>query len=149
MRRSPAGLAAWARARPRLARPLRVAVAVAYAALTFWTAFNIPIARQLSSPLTYAFVHATGSAITDSISVYLTPFNIGLPLALWSAALVLPRVVAGRRLSRRALVVGTAVAAAGGVEVYDLVADPGERHPLGGDAAAADVAKGYRACLGL
>ena len=107
-----AALAAWARARPRLARPLRVAVAVAYAALTFWTAFNIPIARQLSSPLTYAFVHATGSAITDSISVYLTPFNIGLPLALWSAALVLPRVVAGRRLSRRALVAGTAVAAA-------------------------------------
>ena len=38
---------------------------------------------------------------------------------------------------------------AGGVEVYDLAADSGERHPLGGDAAAADVAKGYRECLGL
>jgi arylsulfatase A-like enzyme len=38
---------------------------------------------------------------------------------------------------------------AGGVEVYDLLADPGERHPLGGDAAAAGVAKHYRACLGL
>jgi lipoteichoic acid synthase len=104
--------AALARARPRLARPARIAVAAAYGALTFWTSFNVPIARQLSSPLTYAFVHATGSAITDSISVYLTPFNLGLPLALWSVALVLPRVFAGRRLSRRALVAVAALAAA-------------------------------------
>jgi hypothetical protein len=85
-----AGAAATARARPALARPARVGVALVYAALTFWTAVNVPVARQLSSPLTLAFLHATGGAIRDSISVYLTPVNLGLPLALWGVALALP-----------------------------------------------------------
>jgi phosphoglycerol transferase MdoB-like AlkP superfamily enzyme len=71
----------------------RAAVPVVYAALTFWTAFNVPVARQLSSPLTYAMVHATGGAIRDSIASYLTLANLGAPLALWAAALALPRLL--------------------------------------------------------
>jgi hypothetical protein len=108
-----ASAAALARARPRLARPARIVVAAVYGALTFWTAFNVPVARQLSSPLTYAFLHATGSAISDSISVYLTPFNLGLPLALWAGALALPRLLARHPSpSRRALVVAGVAGAA-------------------------------------
>src|SRR4029079_6799536 len=104
---------ALARARPGLSRAARLAVATVYVALTFWTAFNVPVARQLSSPLTYAFLHATGSAISDSISVYLTPFNLGLPLGLWAGALALPRLLARRPSpSRRALVVAGVAGAA-------------------------------------
>jgi lipoteichoic acid synthase len=99
-----AATAALARARPRLARPARIGLAAVYVTVTFWTAFNVPVARQLSSPLTYAFLHATGSAISDSISVYVTPFNLGLPLGLWAGALALPRLIGRRRPpSRRAL----------------------------------------------
>jgi hypothetical protein len=83
-----------------------------YGALTFWMAFNIPVARQLSSPMTYAFLHATGSALGDSIASYATPLNLGVPATLWLAGLALPRVWRGRwRPSRRALAVGGAVAA--------------------------------------
>jgi arylsulfatase A-like enzyme len=76
----------------RFAR-LRPVVPIVYAALAFWTAFNIPVARQLSSPLTFAFLHATGGAITDSIASYVTPLNLGVPLALCALAFALPRVV--------------------------------------------------------
>jgi hypothetical protein len=70
---------------------LRLAVPFVYAAVVFWTAFNIPVARQLSSPLTFAFVHATGGAISDSIASYVTPLNLGVPIALCVLASVLAR----------------------------------------------------------
>jgi len=82
-----------------------------YAALTFWMAFNIPVARQLSSPMTYAFLHATGSALGDSIASYATPANLGVPAALWLAGLALPRWLRGRAsFSPRALAAGAVVA---------------------------------------
>src|SRR6266478_4505118 len=67
---------------PGCARGARIAVAVVYVSLSLWTALNVPIARQLTSPLTYAFLHATGGAISDSIGGYVTVTNIGVPLAL-------------------------------------------------------------------
>jgi arylsulfatase A-like enzyme len=76
----------------RVAR-LRAVVPVVYAALAFWTAFNVPVARQLSSPLTFAFLHATGGAISDSIASYLTPANLGVPLAVCALAFALPRLL--------------------------------------------------------
>jgi lipoteichoic acid synthase len=84
---------------------------VAYAALTFWIALNIPVARQLSSPLTYAFLHAAGGALGDSIASYATPLNLGLPAALWLAGLVLPVRLRGWRPPRRGLVAALAMAA--------------------------------------
>src|SRR5688500_16611861 len=57
----------------------RWGLAAVHGALTFWIAFNVPVARQLSSPMTYAFLHATGSALGDSIASYATPLNLIVP----------------------------------------------------------------------
>ena len=104
-------MAALARRAPRAARFAGMATMSAYAALTFWIALNVPVARQLSSPMTYAFLHATGGALSDSIAQYVTPANIGVPVLLWAGAMLLPFAL-GRRLvpSRRqlAMVAGAA-----------------------------------------
>lgn len=85
---------------------------VLYAALTLWMAFNIPVARQLSTPMTYAFVHAVGGALGDSISTYATPVNIFVPTLVWIAALPLPHFVRGRVApTRRQSIVGGALGA--------------------------------------
>jgi phosphoglycerol transferase MdoB-like AlkP superfamily enzyme len=98
---------------PGAARAISTAVVIVYAALTFWTAFNVPVARELSSPLTFSLLHATGGAIRDSVARYATPLNLGLPIALWAGALALPRVAGEHlRLSRRALAAIGAAAAA-------------------------------------
>jgi hypothetical protein len=91
----------------------RWALVVVHAALTFWIAFNVPVARQLSSPLTYSFLHATGSALGDSIASYATAANLLVPATLWLAGLALPWLVRGRwQPSRRvAAVVGVAAVA--------------------------------------
>ncbi|WP_177325928.1 sulfatase [Nannocystis exedens] len=64
-----------------------------YALAGLYTAANVPIARQFGTPLTWAFVEATGGALWDSIAAHVTPGNaapVGLVL-LWVAAL--PRLV--------------------------------------------------------
>ncbi|HET6279882.1 MAG TPA: sulfatase [Polyangia bacterium] len=105
-------LAALARRAPRAARLAGLATVGAYAAQTFWIALNVPVARQLSSPMTYAFLHATGGALSDSIAQYVTPTNIGVPVLLWAGALLLPFAL-GRRLipSRRQLAMAAGAAA--------------------------------------
>jgi len=104
--------AAIARAWPAAARAAHTAVLFVYAALTFWSALNVPVARELSSPLTFSLLHATGGAIRDSVARYATPVNLGVPIALWVGALALPRVAGEHlRLSWRPLA-ALAVAAA-------------------------------------
>ena len=104
-------LAGVARGR-RTERLAAVAVGGLFAVLTIWVAANVPIARLLSTPLTYGFLHATGSALGDSIARYATVPNVGLPLALIAGGLafarwVRPRVTPGRKTA----VVVTAVTA--------------------------------------
>jgi lipoteichoic acid synthase len=105
--------AAIARVRPGAAHAAHAAVAAVYAALAFWTAFNIPVARELSTPLTFGLLHATGGAIRDSVAHYATPLNLGVPFALLAGALALPRVFRERiRPSWRVLgALGAATAA--------------------------------------
>ncbi len=92
-----AGLARGA-ARERFAS---AAVTGVFVLLSAWIAVNVPIARLLSTPLTYGFLHATGSALGDSIARYATLSNIGLPLVLLAGGLafarwVRPRLAPGR-----------------------------------------------------
>lgn len=54
-----------------------------YMALSFWIVLNIPVARFFSTPLTYSLLHATGSALQDSIAGYLSVTNVGLPILIW------------------------------------------------------------------
>ncbi len=87
---------------PRGERLAGGAVAAVFVVLTVWIAINVPIARLLSLPLTYGFLHATGSALGDSIARYATLPNLGLPLALIAGGLAFarwarPRVAPGRR----------------------------------------------------
>jgi arylsulfatase A-like enzyme len=91
-----AAVALAAAARRVAPRAAPAALTALYGALAFWAAFNVPVTRLLASPLTFAMLHATGGAISDSIARYLTPLNLGLPLALWLGALALPRALAGR-----------------------------------------------------
>lgn len=66
-----------------------------YAAATLYIAANVPIARQFGTPLTWAFVEATGGALWDSIAAYATALNVAavVVVAAWGGAL--PRLVAG------------------------------------------------------
>ncbi|MCY1063496.1 sulfatase-like hydrolase/transferase [Nannocystis sp. RBIL2] len=64
-----------------------------YALAGLYMAANVPIARQFGTPLTWAFVEATGGALWDSIAAYVTPGNaaaVGLVMGwVWA----LPRLV--------------------------------------------------------
>jgi lipoteichoic acid synthase len=113
------------RAHPRLGTAMSGCGALLYIALLVWTAGNVPVARALSSPLTSAMLYATGTAITDSIGTYVTPLNLGIPLALIVAGAVLPSLSSRRaeRIGgggekrarwygrRRAAAIGAAIAA--------------------------------------
>jgi hypothetical protein len=89
----------------------------AYAALVIYAAVNVPITAVLATPLTRALARASGGALADSITYYVTLANcIGLLLPLIAGAL-LPLVLArasslsGRSSRRlRAFVIAIAVA---------------------------------------
>jgi membrane-anchored protein YejM (alkaline phosphatase superfamily) len=64
-------------------------------------ALNVPVARLLSTPLTWPLLRAAGMPLADSISFYVTWGNVLLMLLLLSAAVVFP--LQFRRLPPRAL----------------------------------------------
>jgi len=67
-----------------------------FAAVVAWTALNVPIARVFSTPSTFSMLNASGGAISDSIAVYLTAANLGVPAALMALAALLARASARR-----------------------------------------------------
>ncbi|MEO5768648.1 MAG: sulfatase [Polyangia bacterium] len=83
-----------------------------FVVLTIWMAVNVPIARLLSIPLTYGFLHATGSALGDSVARYATPANIGLPVGLIGGGLAFARLVRPRLDPAPPVLIGVALAAA-------------------------------------
>lgn len=80
-----------------------------YALLAVYTAINVPIARQFSTPLTYAFIEAAGGALRDSITAYATVSNVAALLGLLALVPVAPRIVRAPRRRRAAVVVALAV----------------------------------------
>jgi hypothetical protein len=64
-----------------------------YAALVLYSAINVPIARILSSPLTWTMMRAARGPLLDSIRYYLTLENIGAIMAVLTAAVVFPVVL--------------------------------------------------------
>jgi phosphoglycerol transferase MdoB-like AlkP superfamily enzyme len=119
-----AGFAALA-ALPRGGRRERLAAAATaavFVALAIWIAVNVPIARLMSTPLTYGLLHATGSALGDSISRYATLPNVGLPLVLLAGGLAFarwarPRIAPGRRVLIAIAAVTAALLALGSLAV--------------------------------
>jgi len=93
--------------RRRMPRAARVAGAAAWGGYTIaaaYTAFNVPVAAVLGTPLTYPMLAGAGGALADSIQVYLTAANVGACLAVLVVAGLAPaRLVAPvlGRLPRR------------------------------------------------
>jgi len=133
----PFGLAAWILVQARAKRPAPWAAAClagGHGILTFWIMFNIPVVRLMSSSVTYGFLHATGGALGDSFSRYLTFANLGVPLALWLIVQRLPRALS-RITPRKPYVRFAGVAAAAGLAIAGpLTAPQVEAAGLGGNA---------------
>lgn len=72
-----------------------------YAAAVAYAAINVPIARVLSSPLTWPMLGAARGALSDSIKHHTTPENLALMLMVVAGGIALPFV--SRRLLHRQL----------------------------------------------
>jgi hypothetical protein len=91
----------------RLKRP-RVGWSL-YAALVLYIAINVPVARVLSSPLTWTMIRAARGPLADAVLHYVTFTNlIALAMPLVTAA-CLPRLLVGRRIRMNAATAGAAV----------------------------------------
>ncbi|HET9267684.1 MAG TPA: sulfatase [Vicinamibacterales bacterium] len=100
---------------------------VPYLALAAYAALNVPVVWVLSSPLTVPMWRASGGALADSITYYLTPINVAAMLAVMAAAFFLPWLMKGFTAIERqsATIVMLAMAAVGPlamarVETYGL-----------------------------
>jgi len=80
-----------------------------YALLAGYTAINVPIARQFSTPLTYAFIEAAGEALRDSVTAYATASNVAALIGLLALVVIAPRIVRAPRRPRVAVVVAVLV----------------------------------------
>jgi phosphoglycerol transferase MdoB-like AlkP superfamily enzyme len=67
-----------------------------YSAAVAYVTINVPIARVLSSPLTWPMIGATGGALSDSIRYHATPLNIFLMALTAISGAILPWII--RRL---------------------------------------------------
>ena len=81
--------------------PSRVTVSL-YWTLSIFAAFNIPIGRAVSTPLTLAMLRAARGPLSDSFLVYVTWQNAVLVAVTLAAAALFPRVL--RRVPARAFV---------------------------------------------
>src|SRR5262245_15156170 len=70
-----------------------------YGAIVLYVAINVPIARVLSSPLTWPMLGAAGGALSDSIKHHATPANLALMSLVAAAGIALPFLT--RRLPAR------------------------------------------------
>jgi hypothetical protein len=79
-----------------------------YGALVLYAGVNVPIARVLSTPLTYPMFRAAGPALGDSVTHHATAANLGLLAMVVVAGAFLPLLF--RRIRPRQVALGAAVA---------------------------------------
>lgn len=65
-----------------------------YSLVALYVAVNVPIARVFSTPLTYSMLGATGGALSDSISAYVSASNLLALAGVVVVAAVAPRIIA-------------------------------------------------------
>lgn len=80
-----------------------------YAAVVGYAAFNVAVARALSTPLTYALLGTAGGALADSIRAYVTPANVAAIGVVVTVGAIAPRAL--RDPPRRARLAAIAAAA--------------------------------------
>jgi hypothetical protein len=78
-----------------------------YGLMASYAAVNVPIARLLSTPMTWPMLRATRGALSDSISYHVTEENLARVMTVLSVALILPLVLQRNpvTVSKRARVV--------------------------------------------
>src|SRR5215475_5623264 len=64
-----------------------------YGAAVSYVSINVPIARVVSSPLTWPMIGAAGGALSDSIRHHATPANLALMSLTIATAIVLPLLI--------------------------------------------------------
>jgi sulfatase-like protein len=89
-----------------VARGAHGAVTILFGVIVAWMALNIPIARVFSTPATFSMLNASGGALADSVAVYLTVANVGIPLALGALATAMWRLITKRGARRLETVPG-------------------------------------------
>ena len=80
-----------------------------YAILVVYTAINVPIARALSSPLTWTMMRAARGPLLDSIRHYFTVSNISAILLVLAAGFLFPFLLGRRKFQLRMPLVAAAV----------------------------------------
>jgi len=61
-----------------------------YGAVVAYAAINVPVARVLSSPLTWPMIRAARGPLADSITYHLTPANLGCSALVGAVGVLLP-----------------------------------------------------------
>jgi len=79
-----------------------------YGLVVAYVAVNLPIARLMSTPLTWPMLGAARVTLADSIVHHLTLGNLSLALSVLLTGVALPFLL--KRLQRRALVIGSILA---------------------------------------
>lgn len=74
-----------------MARSLRWISVILYLSATIWIAVNIPVARVMSAPLTASMLGTAGTALLDSILVYVTWDNLAAIASVIAASILLWR----------------------------------------------------------
>jgi len=78
---------------------------VLYGILVLYIAVNVPITLVLSSPLTISMIRATAAPLSDSITLYLTPRNVGAILSVIAVGIALPYALIRSRIRPRSTLV--------------------------------------------
>jgi arylsulfatase A-like enzyme len=106
--------------------------AVTYWLLVIYAAINIPLARAVSTPLTWAMLRAARGPLTDSVLRYVTVLNCALVLVALVIAAALPLLAARlpRRLFPPAALVALTLVAIGQVATARLDTLGLERNPV-------------------
>lgn len=69
---------------------------IIYGGLVLYTAFNVPVVRVLSSPMTWAMMRAARGPLADSIKHHLTAPNLMLMATVLAVGIALPVLLARR-----------------------------------------------------
>jgi phosphoglycerol transferase MdoB-like AlkP superfamily enzyme len=83
---------------------------VLYGAAVSYVAINVPIARVLSSPLTWPMVEAAGGALSDSIKHHATSGNLALMFLIVAVAVGLPQLLRRLKVPNQAALIIPALA---------------------------------------
>ncbi len=86
-------LAFWLVDRASRAIPTRTPIRVLYGLLVIITAFNVPVQRVLSSPLTLQLLHAARGTISDSIAQYVTVRSVACVALVLATGILMPRLL--------------------------------------------------------